>query len=153
MTFGEVEVRIGGRRSPNWSALFCLAAFGCSSPEGIQVSIETPTTVAKGGRFQIVAKVQNSAPRPQILVSLDVADSHLEGIVVERTEPPFTEAFHVPIDNTMSYTFNLNINSGAQQVVVLHAYAARSGDFKGEVDFCINTAYDCMPYPIRTIVE
>ena len=69
MTFGEVEVRIGVRRSPNWSALFCLAAFGCSSPEGIQVSIETPTTVAKGGRFQIVAKVQNSAPRPQKLVS------------------------------------------------------------------------------------
>jgi hypothetical protein len=90
---------------------------------------------------------------PQYLVDLDVADEYLEGVVIESATPRFTDAFHVPLDNTISYSFDLPIEPGAEVLVVFVAYAAKVGDFSGEIDFCVNSEVICIPYPVRTIIE
>ena len=60
---------------------------------------------------------------------------------------------HIPIDNTMSYSFDLPIAPGERVVVVFHACAAQAGDDPGEVDFCINSEMSCLQSLIRTIVQ
>ena len=129
-----------------------LLSLGCS-PENIQISVESPTTVKKDERFVIQTSARNTATTPQTLVDIDVGEEYLEGIVIESTEPPFSEAMHIPIDNTMSYSFDLAIAPGEEVVVIFHAYAAQAGDHSSEVDFCINSETSCLYYPIRTIVQ
>jgi hypothetical protein len=123
------------------------------SPQGVKVSADAPPTVAKGDRFEIRAKVLNTSSEQQTLCDLDIADGYLEGIIIEGTRPEYTEAWHVPIDNTMSYSFDLPLSPGEAAVVVLSAYAAKRGDYSGEIDFCINTEYNYLSAPVRTIVE
>ena len=131
-----------------------LLLTGCQmTPENVNVSLEAPTATAQKSRFVIKATVENTAAEEQKLVSLDVGDEYLEGIVIEKTVPPFKDAFHVPIDNTMSYTYDINIAAGRKVTVLLHAYAAKTGDFSSAVDFCINSNACFLSYPIRTIVE
>jgi hypothetical protein len=122
-------------------------------PDDVEVYIDAPVEVANGQQFVIEARVTNLANERQILVDLDVADAYLEGIVIERTDPPFTEAFHVPIDNTFSYSVDVPIPAGEEVTVRLYAYAARPGDFNGYIDFCINSEIKCVQYPMRTIVK
>ena len=125
---------------------------GCS-PTGGKVSADAPPMVAKGERFEIRAKVLNTSGKQQTLCDLDIADGYLEGIIIEDTKPDYSEAWHIPIDNTMSYSFDLAIPPGEETVVVLTAYAAKRGDYSGELDFCINTEFNYLSAPVRTIVE
>jgi hypothetical protein len=99
-----------------------------------------------------VARVKNASRSPRKLVDVDVADAYLVGIAIERSEPPFSQASHVPLDNTMSHTFNLTIPPGAEVVVTFHAQAVRAGDYSGDVDVCIDSQIRCLSYPIRTVV-
>lgn len=133
--------------------LASLVACLPSTPQNVEVSVEAPVEVRQGERFTIRARIRNTAPELQELVDLDIADAYLKGIVIERTEPPFKEAMHVPIDDTMSYKLELPVPSGEERVVVLHAYAAHPGDYAGEFDFCVNTIYDFVSYPARTVVR
>jgi len=136
------------------SLAFALLLSGCvGTPENVEISLEAPTSVQSGERFEIRAVVTNTARRAQKLVALDVADKYLEGIAIESSDPPFKEAYHVPIDNTVSYVFKLPIDPGGQREIVFQAYAAHEGDHMGEVDFCINTEFTFVSHPLRTIVE
>jgi hypothetical protein len=137
-------------------ALACalLASCGLSvEPTNVEVSVEAPTSVRQGDRFQIRARIRNTAPNVQHLVDLDIADEYLEGVVIEKTEPAFKNATHVSFDNTMSYKLELPVPSGEERVVVLHAYAAHRGDYSGEFDFCVNSVYEFVSYPARTIIQ
>jgi hypothetical protein len=134
-------------------ATLLLLPIQACSPQNVKVSAEAPTTVAKGDRFEIRAKVLNTAHEKQVLCDLDIADEYLEGIVIEGTRPEFSEATHIPIDNTMSYSFDLPIDPGDEAVIVLSAYAAKRGDFAGEIDFCVNSEFNFLSYPVRTVVE
>ena len=127
---------------------------GCGAePKNVEISIEAPMSVQPGERFEIHAVVTNTGSRSQKLVALDVADEYLEGVAIESSDPPFKEAYHVPIDNTVSYVFKLPIEPGGQREVVFQAYAAHPGDHSGEIDFCINTDFTFVSHPLRTIVQ
>jgi hypothetical protein len=124
-----------------------------SEPQDVDVVVEAPTSVEHGERFTIRARIRNTAPHPQHLVDLDVADEYLAGIAIEKTEPPFKQAMHVPVDDTVSYHFELEVPSGEERVVLLHAYAAHPGDWAGDFDFCVNSAYQFVSTRARTIVR
>lgn len=127
---------------------------GCSlEPKNVEIAVEAPVTAQAGERFEIRAVAKNTAQKPQKLVALDIADEYLEGIAIEKSTPPFKEAFHVPIDNSTSYVFDLPLKPGEQREVVFQAYAAHTGDHAGDVDFCINSEFTFVSYPVRTIVE
>ena len=133
--------------------LFGLLLVACAVPENIEIGVTAPITISQLQRFQIEATARNTGSAVQTLVSLDIADEYLQGIVIESSTPPFANAFHVPIDNTMSYSFDLPIQPGAEVTVLFQAFAAHPGDFAGEVDFCINSETSFVSYPVRTIVQ
>lgn len=137
-----------------WPLLVALL-LGCSfeMPTNVQLFVDAPATVPEGQEFTIVVRVKNTAPETQTFVDLDIADAYLEGIVIKSTQPAFSDAMHVPIDNTVSYSLGLPVAAGKEVKVTLHAAAVRSGDFSGDFDFCINSEFTCLPYPVRTVVR
>jgi hypothetical protein len=133
--------------------LLAFASTHCDSPKNVEIGITAPIQAQKNEEFVIVTKVKNTASVPQTLVSLDIGDAYLNGIAILRTEPDFREASHIPIDNTMSYVFELTIDQGNDVEVLLYAKAIKSGDHRSEIDFCINSEFSFISKPIRTIVD
>ena len=126
---------------------------GCGTPKNIVCSWDSPVSVKNGERFEITVTVKNTDEKQQKLVSLDVGQEYLEGIIIEKSMPPFFESSRIPIDNTISYSYNITIEPDEEQTIVLSAYAAKSGDFSSEVDFCINSEISFLSHSIRTIIE
>lgn len=122
-------------------------------PGEVEVAIEAPLEVSQGDRFTIVVRVRDISGKKRTLVDLDVADEYLAGVVIERTRPPFKDAMHVPIDNTLSYSFDIPFAAGEEAVVEFDAFAAHSGDYHGDIDFCIDSALSCVSYPVRTLIR
>jgi len=52
--------------------------------------------------------------RPQRLVDLDIADSYLDGVVLRASEPSFASSQHVPLDRSVSHSFDLPIPAGVR---------------------------------------
>lgn len=134
-------------------ACFVWVASQGAEPEDVEISVKGPASVATGESFTLQATVRNTAAKEQTLVSLDIADAYLDGIVIRGSEPPFKDAQHIPIDNTTSYSFDLPIPAGGEVTVVFEAHAAHPGDHRGDVDFCINSEISFLSYPVRTLVE
>jgi hypothetical protein len=133
--------------------MFLLVLSGCSGVKNIEVKVEAPLKVANDEEFIITATVKNNASKEQKLVSLDIADKYLEGIAIVETEPDNSESSHIPIDNTVSYIFDIPIKPGEEIKVDLYAKALKQGDFNAEIDFCINNDFDFISKSIRTVVE
>jgi hypothetical protein len=134
--------------------LSVLVAFSsCSTPRDVSVSIDVPVFVSQGQEFAFVCTVANKSTKPQKLLSLDVAEGFLKGIVIHSTQPPFVEAMRVPIFKTMSYSFDETIEPGETLKVVFKCYAAMPGDWNGEVYFFMKKHAPALIYPVRTIVK
>jgi hypothetical protein len=136
--------------------LLFVALLGCGAfdmPENVDISIDSPVSVGVDEEFQIVLTINNTGPSTQTLVDLDVADAYLEGVVVREIDPTFSDAMHVPFDNTQSYSMDLALPAAQTVKVTISAYAAHVGDFGGDIDFCINSAVACLSYPVRTIIR
>ena len=132
--------------------LMCLGR-AAKAPTQVDVSVEAPLDVQQGERFTIVARVTNLSDKTRKLVDLDVADAYLAGIVIKSAKPPFSDAQHIPVDNSWSYSFDIPIAPHGEVVVSFDAYAAHAGDHQGDIDFCIDNAISFVSYPIRTIVR
>ncbi|MDA7628676.1 hypothetical protein N8843_08560 [Verrucomicrobia bacterium] len=131
-----------------------ISLLGCGGePENFEAEVKLPLSVKKGDEFIIVAKVNNTAAKQQKLVAIDIADTYLEGIAILRTEPNHKEAVHIPIADTMSYTFDLPVGAGEQKLVKFYAKAVKQGDYNSQIDFCVNSEFNFFSKFIRTIVE
>ena len=130
-----------------------VSVCACQEPENITINVVAPLHVNKGQEFIFEIHVENIAERPQLLYSVDVYDDYLAGIAIQKTEPPFTQSFHVPIVNCQSYEFKQNISPKSQLVVKFFAVGLKSGDYSADVDVCINSESNFLTYPIRTVVE
>ena len=53
----------------------------------------------------------------------------MEGIALLKTEPDFTEQMHVPIDNSVSYSFGKEIRSQESITIDLYWKALYEGEF------------------------
>ena len=136
------------------AVLLALSALlSCGPPKDVSVSIDAPVAVSQGREFRFNCLVTNKAAKPQKLLSLDVADGFLKGIVVRSTDPAFTEATHLPILNAVSYSFDRTLAPGESLKVVFQCYAAKAGDWSGEVTFYVNSTATALTYPLRTIVK
>jgi hypothetical protein len=139
-----------------YAAPVLIALLGCGAfepPQDVEVRADGPVSVEADQEFQVVLTVKNTGTATKTLVDVDIADEWLAGVVVTKMDPPFTDAFHVPIDNTQSYSLDRPIEPGAELKVVISAYAAHAGDFAGDVDFCIDSGMSCLSYPMRTLVR
>ena len=60
-------------------------------PENITVDMTLPVEVAKGDEFVMEVQVTNSANEPQELNSIDIDVSYLDGVIINRTEPIYSD--------------------------------------------------------------
>lgn len=136
--------------------VFAATFFGLrwlsEEPEGVRVEVTAPLEVRMGERFEVVALAENDSDAIRTLVDLDIAQGYLEGLAVQATRPRFRDASHIPIDETVSHSYDLPIRPREAARIVLSIVAVREGDFSGDFDFCIDSEVRCLSYPVRTIV-
>jgi hypothetical protein len=140
--------------------LLGLAAAGCdaveeiaSGPKDVTIQVNAPLHVTVRQEFVVEVRVQNTAAKSQSVHSIDIGDSYLVGVAIQRTEPAFKQAVHVPLVNMQSYEFGTPIAAGGEQVVKFHAVAVKAGDYSATLDVCINGPSVCQSHPIRAVVE
>lgn len=135
-----------------FAAAFLGLRWLAKEPEGVRVEVTAPLEVRVGERFEVVAVAENVSDATRTLVDLDIAQTYLGGLAVLASQPRFRDAFHVPIDETVSHSYDLPIRPGEEARIVLSVAAVREGDFSGDFDFCIDSEVHCLSYPARTIV-
>lgn len=105
--------------------------------EGVSVSIDSPLDVKKGETFNMVVNVKNEREKKSLTISdIDISDEYLEGFVVISVNPAPKSSKHIPIDDSMSYTFNVSIPGGATNAFTFVIRAEKTGIFRGDVDVC-----------------
>ncbi len=139
------------------SALAALTVFfivaGCSDPSDISVRIDSPLRVGVGEQFEVRALIANESRKDQKLVDVDISSSWLDGLVVMYTDPPFTSASYLKIGDEWSYSFDKTIPAEGILELTLYCEALYPGDWAGEADFCINTSFNFLTQPLRTIIS
>ncbi len=104
-------------------------------PEGVAVSVDAPLEVGVGDTFDLVVTVTNQRESDVLHMSdLDIADEYLAGFVVVSVDPVEKSNMHVPLDNSMSYTFDEEIPRGESKSFTFHLRAQEPGVFRGDVD-------------------
>lgn len=101
--------------------------------EGIRVSVDAPLDVTFGDTFGLVVTVTNQRDELLTLSYIDIADEYLAGFVVVSVDPIEESVEHIPLDNSMSYTFNAGIPTGGTRVFTFNLRAEDTGSFRGHV--------------------
>jgi hypothetical protein len=125
----------------------------CEDIEGIQIALSPQATVAVGEEFTTTMTLSNSSGSDQELFSVDVGDDYHDGFILMSSEPLYLESTHIPIDNSISYTFHQTIPAGGSLELRFHWKAVKMGDFNDEMDFCINSEFNFISMIQRTIVN
>ena len=125
----------------------------CGPPQNINVEIIAPLHVAKGEEFTFEVRVKNTASKPHLLYTIDIWDEYMEGIFVQKTEPPFMDCYHIPVDNTQCYEFNKDIQANSELAIKFYAVGIEPGNYSSYLDVCIGKGGSFASYPILTIVE
>jgi hypothetical protein len=125
----------------------------CTEIKDIHIEMDLPLKVQNDNEFIITVKLKNLADKSQELVSIDIGDDYLKGIAIIKTEPSYNNSIHIPIDNSVSYSFEKDVASGDSIVVRFYCKTILVGDFSDEIDFCINSDYNFLTKMARTIVE
>ena len=123
------------------------------SVEGIVATVEAPFVVVKGNTFTITATIENLLDSEQKLDSINIGDAYLEGVAVTGSSPSFSGTWHVPIDNTISHTFEIPIPARETLTVTFSVTALTLGDFEDAFNICVNGPTSCIFKRIRTLVE
>jgi hypothetical protein len=123
-----------------------------TDPPDIVVRVEAPVQVLEGQDFEVKASVKNDSGRPRTLVDVDIADAYLAGIAVRAATPPFKGSSHVPVDDTISHSFDLTLPPHSDTNITFGMSAVHTGDFAGDFDFCIDSEVKCISYTVRTVV-
>lgn len=104
-------------------------------PEGIAITVDAPLDVALGDTFPLAVTVTNVREgQPVTMNDIDIADEYLAGFVVISVDPAEQSSMHIPLDNSMSYTFNTELAPGDSKTVTFNLRAQETGVFRGEVD-------------------
>ncbi|MDP8255044.1 MAG: hypothetical protein P9M14_04790 [Candidatus Alcyoniella australis] len=118
----------------------------------LTVTIEAPSQVEAGKEFDVIVNAGNSGDQPLTLDSIDVHDEWLAGVRIVSSDPEsIQELFHIPIDNSVSFTLKREIPANGTLSVTFRVIGAQAGTFTGNLDVC-TTAVECQPVPITTVI-
>ena len=142
------------------AGVLCISCIGgiawvysiAKAPENITIQVDAPLEVRNGDQFVVTIQIENTADETQVLHSIDVWDHYLEGIAIVSTEPAYRQSYHIPIDNTQSFEFYLDIGPHETLTITFSATAVSPGDFNSFFDACINSDISYLTFPIRTVV-
>ena len=122
-------------------------------PENVNIQVDAPIMATMGETVTLQVSIENLAAEPQLLDSIDIADSYLEGLGIQRADPPFTESYPLGLVDYQSFTFQRDIPAGETMNVQFYVVATRIGDWSGDIDVCIGSGSVCSTFIVRTVVE
>ena len=114
--------------------------------------LTVPVSVTVGESFDIMAHVTHNSDETQLLHSIDIGGSYLEGIAVTSSIPDFSQSYYLD-DGTYTHTFLTDVPAGDGVDIVFHAVALESGNWKGAFDVCFDDGINCSFYTVSTFVE
>lgn len=134
------------------TGLFTISAVesAISPPTEVELGVIAPAQVTVGETFSILVRVSNNAAETQILDSIDIELSYLEGIRIESSDPPYSDTFEV--FGYQSFTLLRDIPPGGEVVVQFRASALAAGNYRGDIDICVNTGGNCSTRVLHTAV-
>jgi hypothetical protein len=162
----------GGSKTPRWivigcaTVLVCAAAacvggvvglywVGSQTAEEVAVRLDVPATMDIGEDVEFRIVVTNITSETVKVNSVDISTNYLSGMVIQFTEPSFTEIYQYSWMNETFQTYYFDVSVPAQETVtiVFHGRAVSGGDFSGSMDVCINTFFNCKKNIVRTVIE
>jgi hypothetical protein len=115
--------------------VFCV--YVSKDVEGVAVAVNGPTPVAVGEVFDLEVVVTNERPRQALkLEDIDIAEDYLAGFTVCSIDPTPKSNKHVPIDNSRSFTFSVQVPARSARTFKFKLRAEKEGMFRGDVDVC-----------------
>ncbi|MBT4857278.1 hypothetical protein HON52_03780 [Candidatus Uhrbacteria bacterium] len=121
-------------------------------PEGWDSAVAYPLEALEGDEITIVATVTNDTGEDQVLHSIDIGESYLDGIAITSTDPEFTDSFLLD-DGTYTHFFVIDVPAGESTEVTFTGRALTAGDYQGAFDICIDDGLTCNFLQVRTLVE
>lgn len=121
--------------------IFCSGVawiiYASQDVQGTSVSITSPLDVKVGETFTMIVNVTNERDTNALRVSdVDISDAYLAGFVILSTDPVPDTTMHIPIDNSLSHTFDTSIAAGDTRTFAFTLRAEQAGIFRGDVDVC-----------------
>jgi len=136
----------GARR---YVCALAASLLSCASvPDSVTSWVEAPPSIRVGEAFIIRAHVNNASEKPVVLRELDIGQSYLDGVIIDRTTPMFTELYQVW--GMTTYGFERQVAPGEHFVVEFTAQALKPGVFQGDFDLCVNSSVNCSFQTITT---
>ena len=141
------------QKSKVFFSILALCLISCNDLDNIEVYADVPVSINRGELFTITTKIKNTSNKPQKLVSIDIANNYLDGVVILGTVPNYNDIMNVPFDNTTSYSFNRIINPNSEIIIKFNAKAINSGAYNSTIDFCINSEFSFVSRAIFTEIN
>lgn len=114
--------------------------------------MDVPAEATTNQQFVMTTTIRNTSNDEQKLLSIDMPDKVLQGMLIERTDPPFIDRRHNDGLNSLSYKFDMKLRAGDQQSIKIHARAVQAGNYSGEISFVVNKDWSALGYPIKMVV-
>jgi len=129
-----------------------LEAGAYEVPEGWGVETDYPTTAAVGDEIVITVTATNNTGEDQVLHSVDIGETYLEGVAIVDTEPAYSDSFLLD-DGTYTHFFIMDVADGESATVTFTGRALLAGDYQGAFDVCIDDGLTCNFLQVRTVIE
>jgi len=118
-------------------AVVLFIVYASQDVKGVGVAIDGTTDVRVGETFELTVTVTNERPRKALALSdIDISEDYLAGFTVSTVDPTPKSSMHVPIDESLSFTFDVRIPPGQSRSFVFELRAEQPGLYRGDVDVC-----------------
>jgi len=121
-------------------------------PVGISISVTDTVKAVVGDSVQVIVTIDNQSGDDQVLHSIDIGDSYLEGINITSSVPMYSEAYSIP-DGTTSHTLLVDVAKGATETVTFTGFASSVGSWTGAFYVCFEDGVTCEYFDVSTLVE
>lgn len=129
---------------------------GSQTAEEVTVKLDISTEMEVGKNVEFRIMVTNISTVPVQLIGIDFSVNYLRGILIETTDPLYTDTYQYPAlggELFQTYSFNKPIAPAETLTIVFNGKAVISGDYNGTVTVCINSDVNCRANVVRTIIK
>lgn len=121
-------------------------------PDGWDVDVQSPVAVSVGDEVIIAVTVTNNTGEDQVLHSIDIGQTYLEGVAIISTDPVYSDSFLLD-DGTYTHFFLVDVANGESATVTFTGKALSAGDYQGALDVCIDDGLTCNFLQVRTVID
>lgn len=120
-------------------------------PDGVDVVISAPDTVAVGDSFAVTVTISNAESRGRNIEAVDIETSLFRGLEITSVSP-------VPLDDVrqhgfQTYIFNQPLPSSGLTTVTFQCTATRAGVFKAPIDVYVDSELRYVSTPLSLTIE